>query len=133
MRPGSTLTPIREMNIEQFRKLCLSLPGATEDVKWENDLIFSVGQKMFAGADLLKNSGFGFKCSPDKFAELIEREGIRPAPYAARFHWVSVDGWTVLDDAEVRSLIREAYDLVRAKLPKKVQATLPAVARGKRR
>lgn len=121
------------MNIEQFRKLCLSLPGATEDVKWENDLIFSVGQKMFAGADLLKNSGFGFKCSPDKFAELIEREGIRPAPYAARFHWVSVDGWTVLDDAEVRSLIREAYDLVRAKLPKKVQATLPAVARGKRR
>lgn len=121
------------MNIETFRKYCLSLPGATEDVKWENDLIFSVGNKMFAGADLLKNSGFGFKCSPETFKELVERDGIRPAPYAARFHWVSVEGWRVLNDAEVRSLVRNAYDLVRMKLPKKVQATLPPAPSGKRR
>ena len=36
------------MNIEQLRKFCLSFPGATEDIKWGNDLCFCVGKKMFA-------------------------------------------------------------------------------------
>ena len=65
------------MNIEQLRKFCLSMPGATEDIKWGADLCFCVGAKMFCvtGADSLAG-GLSLKCTPEKFAELIEREGI---------------------------------------------------------
>ena len=35
------------MDVEKLREVCLSLPGSTEDVKWGNDLCFSVGQKLF--------------------------------------------------------------------------------------
>ena len=35
-----------------FRTFCLSLPHVTEDLKWEKDLVFSVGVKMFAATSL---------------------------------------------------------------------------------
>ena len=36
------------MNIDQLRKICLSFPGATEQIQWGDDLLFKVGGKMFA-------------------------------------------------------------------------------------
>jgi len=73
------------MNIEKLRKFCLSFPHATEDVKWGNDLCFCVGEKMFTvtGLEPAKNNAISFKCTPERFAELIEKDGI-PAPYVAR-------------------------------------------------
>ena len=38
------------MNIETLRKICSSLPAVTEDIKWGNDLVFTVGDKMFSVA-----------------------------------------------------------------------------------
>ena len=74
------------MDIESVRKFCLSLPHVTEDVQWENDLLFRIGNKMFAVVSLESASDhcMSFKCTPEVFAELTEREGIMPAPYVAR-------------------------------------------------
>ena len=76
------------MALDAVRAFCRALPGATEDVKWGNDLVFSVGGKMFAVVCLEPPHQISFKCAPEAFAELIEREGIIPAPYLARAMWV---------------------------------------------
>ncbi len=113
------------MNIEELRELCLSLPHATEDVKWGKDLCFSVGGKMFCATGMDGAGGpVSFKCTPDKFAELIEREGIIPAPYVARYHWVAVDDPNLLDPDEFEDLISKSYLLVYEKLPQKERQSL---------
>lgn len=112
------------MNIEQLRKFCLSMPHATEDVKWGADLCFCIGAKMFAVTGLDSGSGVSFKCTPEKFAELTERDGIIPAPYVARYHWVRVEDPSALADPELKELIANSYVMVKAGLPKKLRDTL---------
>src|SRR4051812_29937447 len=99
------------MDIEVMRKYCLSFPHATEDIQWENDLLFRIGGKIFAGVSLnpAEQGRFSFKCTPAQFAELTERDGIVPAPYVARYHWVSVRKDDALSKAEFKDFIRGSY------------------------
>jgi predicted DNA-binding protein (MmcQ/YjbR family) len=107
------------MTVESLREICLALHGATEDVKWGQDLCFCVGGKMFAAVNLEPPHQLSFKCTADGFAELIEREGIIPAPYLARAMWVQESELgSVLERRELELLVRSAYDLVLATLPK---------------
>jgi predicted DNA-binding protein (MmcQ/YjbR family) len=114
------------MNIERLRKLCLSLPGATENVQWGNDLVFKVGGKMFAVAalDLDASHRVSFKCSPERFQELQEHEGVVPAPYLARAKWVALKRFDALTDHDIETSVRDAYAVVRAGLPRKQQQAL---------
>jgi len=114
------------MDIEQVRKFCLSLPHVTERVQWGNDLLFCIGEKMFAVVSLEAASDhcMSFKCTPEKFAELIEEDGIIPAPYVARYHWVALERFDALPQHELKELLKKAYQLIREKLPKKIQAQL---------
>ena len=106
------------MNIEELRELCLSFPHVTEDIKWGKDLCFSVGGKMFCASGMEKAEGqVSFKCTPEKFAELTEREGVIPAPYVARYHWVAVEDPKAVDDEELEDLISRSYLLVFENLP----------------
>jgi predicted DNA-binding protein (MmcQ/YjbR family) len=122
------------MDTESVRKFCLKLPHVTEDVKWGGDLCFLIAQKMFAVASLEPDDHWlSFKCTPEKFAELLERPGIMPAPYMARNHWVSLRDQPAMRDTELQEHLRTAYELVKAKLPKKVQAALAEPATPKRK
>ena len=114
------------MDIEQVHAHCLSFPHVTEVVLWGNDLVFKIGGKMFAVISLEDTSDhcMSFKCTPEKFAELVEQDGIVPAPYVARYHWVALERFDVLSDKELKTLLRNAYDLVFEKLPKKLKAEL---------
>jgi predicted DNA-binding protein (MmcQ/YjbR family) len=113
------------MNIEELRKFCLSLPFATEDVKWGADLCFCVGGKMFAVTGLDSGEGrVSFKCTPEKFAELVELDGIVPAAYVARYHWVYLEDPDALTKTELKKLITNSYQLVFDKLPPKVRRSL---------
>jgi predicted DNA-binding protein (MmcQ/YjbR family) len=113
------------MNVEQLRQFCLSFPGATEDVKWGNDLCFSVGKKMFCVTSVEdKEGGISFKTTPEKFAELTERDGIIPAHYVARYHWVTVERPDTVATDELKDLISLSYQLVRNKLPKRQRDAL---------
>ena len=113
------------MNTEQLRKFCLAFPGATEDIKWGADLCFSVGAKMFCvtGADSV-SSGLSLKCTPEKFDELVEHEGIDPAAYVGRYKWVRIADLDAVTPDELKSLIGKSYQLVFDKLPKRVQEKL---------
>jgi predicted DNA-binding protein (MmcQ/YjbR family) len=116
------------MNAEELQTFCLSMPHAAEDVKWGNDLTFSVGRKMFAVTDLeTAGQSVSFKCTPEKFAELIEKDGIRPAHYVARYHWVTIEKPGALGADELKNLIENSYRLVWEKLPKGVRKNLENV------
>jgi predicted DNA-binding protein (MmcQ/YjbR family) len=113
------------MDIDRLRKLLFSLPGASEQIQWDHNLVFKVGGKMFAIAPLESMQvRLCFKCSADDFAELIERPGIIPAPYLARAHWIALESESALSRPELERLLRQAHSLVVAKLPKKLQAHL---------
>jgi len=112
------------MNIEQLRKYCLSFPHSTEDVKWGSDLCFCVGEKMFCVTGVDGGGNVSFKSTPEKFAELTERNGVIPAPYVARYHWVATERPEAIGDKELKELIALAYQLVFDTLPKKIRSTL---------
>lgn len=118
------------MDIESVRSFCLALPHTDEKVQWGNDLLFRIGEKMFAVAALEPSHGvvLSFKCTPEKFAELVEQEGIIPAPYMARHHWVGLETFAALPDRELKPLLANSYQMTLEKLPKKLQATLAAPA-----
>jgi predicted DNA-binding protein (MmcQ/YjbR family) len=113
------------MTVERLRRICLALPGATEDVKWDDNLVFSVGGRMFALVNIDPPHALAFKCTPEMFAALIERPGIVPAPYLARAMWVAEEilGGT-LETRELNDLLRASYDLVAAKLSTKARTAL---------
>jgi predicted DNA-binding protein (MmcQ/YjbR family) len=112
------------MDIDQLRAYCLSLPAVTEDVKWETNLVFSVGGKMFCMAGLESPLKFSFKVADEHFEELGNREGFKPAPYLARAKWVLVLVPSKLHTGEWKDFIKQSFELVKAKLPKKIKAEL---------
>src|SRR5207302_8885363 len=105
------------MNVDSVRSYCLSFPNATEKLQWGDELCFITAGKIFAmlGLDHL---GLCFKCTPEMFAELIEREDIRPAPYVGRYKWVMLDRLDALPGNELKELIRQSYEMVAAKSPR---------------
>jgi len=122
------------MNLDAIREFCRALPDATEDVKWVHDLVFSIGGKMFAVVCLEPPHQLSFKCSPEAFAELIEREGIIPAPYLARAMWVQERALGEgLDRREREQLLATAYELVRAKLPRSRRTTASSPEKKKKK
>lgn len=110
------------MDFEAAKALCRSFPGCTEDTKWDDDLVFSVGAKMFA---VTRNTAparaMSFKVDDERFLELTDRPGIIPAPYLARAKWVQVEAGAAVSDEEAAQLLRRSYALVFAKLTKKLQ------------
>jgi predicted DNA-binding protein (MmcQ/YjbR family) len=113
--------------LDWVRAFCLSLPHATEGVQWEHDLLFRIAGKMFCVANLepgISPTKIAFKCTPEKFAELVEIDGIIPAPYMVRNHWVAMLSMDALRQPDIKDLITESYQMILAKLPKKTQAEL---------
>jgi predicted DNA-binding protein (MmcQ/YjbR family) len=118
------------LDSESVREYCLSFPHATENVQWGADLVFKIAGKMFAVISLEETSDhcMSFKCTPEKFAELTERNGIVPAPYVARYHWVALETFNALSAKDLKALLRNSYDLVLEKLPKKLRSELEGQA-----
>ena len=106
------------MNVDTIREFCLAFPHATEKLQWGDALCFKIHGKMFAvlGLDDLRLS---FKCTPGTFADLIEREDIHPSPYVGRYKWVKLDRLDAVRWDEMQELIRQSYEMVAAKAPKK--------------
>ena len=128
------------MDAELLRTWLLTLPHVEETMQWGESLVFWVGNKhlggkMFAVANLNHDSRaiLSFAATPDRFAELLETEGVIPAPYLARAHWVAIEQWDTLPTPQLKSLLHDARALVESKLPKRTREalTLPATQRKK--
>lgn len=108
------------MDIVTLREYCLSLPQVTEDVKWEKNLCFSIGEKIFCIGSLEDKFSFSFKVMEEDFDELCNIEGIIPAPYLARYKWVLVQNPVCFSDEKWQDYIKQSYGLIKSNLPKSV-------------
>ena len=118
------------MDIEWIRRICLSYPGTTEDVKWGDNLCLCVKEKIFLilGLDHVPVT-VSFKVSDEEFAEWASRDGFKPAPYMARNKWVHTNDISNLTEKEWKERVQVAYELVKAKLSKKLQRELGGTSR----
>jgi predicted DNA-binding protein (MmcQ/YjbR family) len=108
------------MNVDQIRQYCLAFPESTENLQWGDDLCFKIRGKIFVTLALTAvPQKMCFKCTPETFAELIEREDIRPAPYVGRYKWVILDRLDALGNGELREFVRQSYEMVAANVPKR--------------
>jgi predicted DNA-binding protein (MmcQ/YjbR family) len=143
------------MDVERLRAYLLGLPHVAETMQWGANLVFwvgdkAIGGKMFALIDLDEPAPpsraanqqpatgnqqllLSYSAGPDRYAELLERDGLVPAPYMARIFWVAAERWDVFSEAEWQRELRAAYEITYVKLPKKVRATLALPAAQQRR
>jgi predicted DNA-binding protein (MmcQ/YjbR family) len=119
------------MDVEQMRSFLLGLPHVAETMQWGANLVFwagdkAIGGKMFALANLEPDDRgvISFCAGQERYAELLEREGISPAPYLARAYWVAVERWDVFRSAEWKEALTAAHALVASRLPKKTRDIL---------
>jgi predicted DNA-binding protein (MmcQ/YjbR family) len=117
---------LRGMDTERARKFLLGLPHVVETQQWGDNLVFWVGSKLIGGKMfcLLNLSGgehgvVSFAAGAERFAELGERQGLKPAPYMARIYWVAAERWDALRNAEWEQLLVAAHEMTAAKLPKR--------------
>lgn len=118
------------MTPSRLRRLCLAMPGAEEVVQWGGIHVFKAGGRMFA--TLSPEGGalrhVAFKASPESFHLLTETGLFVPAPYLARAQWVATDDVEALSDAEWRGYLARAWQLIVARLPKRLREPLLAAA-----
>jgi predicted DNA-binding protein (MmcQ/YjbR family) len=128
------------MDVERIRAFLLTLPHAVETMQWGANLVFwvgdkAIGGKMFALVNLDDDGKaiISYSAGPERYSELLETEGILPAPYMARIYWVAVERWSVFRPADWQQELRAAHALTFAKLPPKTRATLALPATQQRR
>jgi predicted DNA-binding protein (MmcQ/YjbR family) len=81
---------------------------------------------MFAQIDLEEGARatLSFAADPEQFHELIEKDGVIPAPYRARLNWVALTRWDALGASELKELLRNARARTFAKMPKHMRKLL---------
>jgi len=120
------------MDAERIRAFLLTLPNAVETMQWGANLVFwvgdkAIGGKMFALVNLDEDQNrqvISYPAGPERYPELLEIEGIFPAPYMARIHWVAVERWDVFRTSEWEQQLQRAHEITFAKLPPRTRAVL---------
>jgi predicted DNA-binding protein (MmcQ/YjbR family) len=129
------------MDAERARAFLLKLPHVVETRQWGDNLVFwvgdkAIGGKMFVLVDLGSGVSKGvvsFSAGPERFSELLEQEGLIPAPYMARIHWVAAEHWDVLRNVEWEEAFRAAHAITLGKMPPKMHTVLALPAREQKR
>jgi predicted DNA-binding protein (MmcQ/YjbR family) len=123
------------MHAERIREFLSTLPHvvetASDTTRWGDKIVFSVGDQaiggeMFSQIDFEKDGRavLSFAADPERFHELIEIDGVIPAPYRARLHWIALMRWDAIVDSDLKDLLRNAWALRYAKLPKQIRELL---------
>ena len=114
------------MNVEEFRDFCLSLPDVTEATPFEKFskgrmtiLVFYVESHMFCYFNVDDFSAITVKCNPLDMSELKERFQAVGEPFNGdKRYWIGVQINNDLKDEQIKQLVRNSYELVRAKYSK---------------
>jgi predicted DNA-binding protein (MmcQ/YjbR family) len=119
------------MDAERVRENLLRLPHVVETMQWGANLVFWVGDKAIGGKmfalinlDDDQRAVLSFAAGPERYAELLETEGVFPAPYLARAHWVALKHWGVFRSSELEELLEHGRRLIYNKLPKRTREVL---------
>jgi len=121
------------MNTQQLKAFCRRFPGATETLYDEpyNFLVYAVGGKKFA---YFKTSHperwrFSTRVAPDRFIELTDVPGVKPARYRGRFHWITIVNVSSFPALYLRELVESSYQSALASLSRARRAAICASGR----
>ena len=114
------------MNVEEFREYCLSLPKVTEEFPFDDKiLVFKVMGKMFSLANIEEFEGINIKASPeDAILQREKHEEVKPGYHMNKKHWNTVSVSGTLPTNLIKQWINDSYNLVIAKMPKKIREEL---------
>ena len=114
------------MKLESFQKYCISKPGVTEEMPFDNEtLVYKVIGKMFALANTIGDLSITLKCDPDKAIELrASYPSVQPGYHMSKQHWntIYIDG--SIDDKDIYEWIDHSYKLIVEKLSRKEKEQL---------
>jgi predicted DNA-binding protein (MmcQ/YjbR family) len=126
------------MDAERAREFLLTLPHVCDTQQWGDNLVFWVGDKAIGGKmfcwlnlDGDRHGIASFAAGAERYYELVEIDGLYPAPYAARLFWVAAKRWNVLRNAEWEELLRAAHEMTLAKLPPRTRVVLEMPVRAR--
>jgi predicted DNA-binding protein (MmcQ/YjbR family) len=101
------------MNVVQLKTFCRGFPGATETLHEDpwNFLVYAIGGRKFA---YFKTSEperwrFSMRVSPDRFIELTDVPGVKPARYRGRFQWITIVNVSGFPSAYLKELVEWSY------------------------
>ena len=133
------------MDLQRARAFLVGLPQVAEAEQF-GGLIYWLGDEAIGGRMLAlmnfegQGNRISYPAGAERFHELLERDGLVPAPYLARAYWVAAERWDVFRNVEWEQELRAAYELTYAKLAPKTRKLLElpgaelkkAVTEGKR-
>lgn len=116
------------MDVAAVKAHCSSLPGVSSKLYGppSNILVFYVGGRKFA---YFKTSDpekwrFSVCTTPERFLELTDVPGIKPARYLAKFRWVTIVDVRTVPADYLRELILWSYTRALSGLSKRRQAAI---------
>ena len=119
------------MDVAQLKRFCRSFPCTTEVLHDDpyNFLVYAVGGRKFA---YFKTSAperwrFSTRVSPDRFIELTDIPGVKPARYRGRYHWITIVRVSGFPADYLRTLVGASYERALAAAPRSTQAFVRAL------
>ena len=111
------------MNVRELKSFCHGFPGVvcTRYGEPYNFLVYAVGNRKFA---YFKTSAperwrFSVRVEPDRFIELTDIPGVKPARYRGRYHWITIVTVRSFPAPYLAELVQSSYDRALASLSRK--------------
>jgi predicted DNA-binding protein (MmcQ/YjbR family) len=115
------------MNVSQLKQFCRALPYATETPYGEpyNFLVYAVGGRKFAYFKTSEPERWRFstRVTPDRFIELTDVPGVKPARYRGRFGWITIVDVSAFPAGYLKELVRWSHERAFASSSKQRRAT----------
>ena len=125
------------MNVSRLKRYCREFSGSTETLYGEpyNFLVYAIGGRKFA---YFKTSAperwrFSIRVSPDRFVELTDVPGVKPARYRGRYGWITIVNVSGFPNGYLEELVEWSYRKAFASLSKSRQSALGAIRRERAR
>ncbi len=111
------------MNIEDFREYCLSMDGVTEKTpfgrfarRYDSILAFYVLGHMFCFMDMDNFTYVTVKSTPDEIEQIrMSRFSVSDPLNQSLRHWIQLNLGGDIPGREICTLVKRAYDIVKAK------------------
>lgn len=101
------------MNVAQLKAFCRRFPGAVETLYGEpyNFLVYTIGGRKFAYFKTSEPERWRFstRVAPDRFIELTDIVGVKPARYRGRYHWITIVNVSGFPAPYLRELVEWSY------------------------
>ena len=118
------------MNVAQLKAFCKGLSGACETLYGDPTISRLLGRWRDSFAYFKTSEPerwrFSTRVSPDRFIELTDVPGVKPARYRGRYHWITIVRVHRFPAAYLTELVESSYRRARSSLSKAKQIAIAA-------